>query len=275
LGKQAQNNALKVKQFYDDNTSKFLAVYGNIIQAFRTVNIEDYLNYTIQSAGIKPGMRLLDAGCGVCGPAIYFANTIQQLSIEACTVSEVQFEIAQKEVIEKGLSTSVKVHQLDYHQLDKHFASASFDMIYFLESFGHSNQKEHLINTCWNILKPGGKLYIKDLFKRLSNDEWEQLRIDEICSEINYAYEYEIADLSELLVMLRSKGFELKVIKVPEIEMSNFERLSISNDFQNLFNIGKIDSWDNYIFPIDFFEIILVKPTDLTFATRHLYSLNK
>ncbi|MFN3444477.1 MAG: hypothetical protein ACK44D_01950, partial [Bacteroidia bacterium] len=77
------------------------------------------------------------------------------------------------------------------------------------------------------------------------------------------------------LSTLRGKGFELKTVKVPEIELNQFERLTISNDFQNLFNIGKINSWDNYVFPIEFFELILIKPKDLTPENKHLYSLNK
>lgn len=272
---QPQNNSKKVQQFYDENTDKFLAVYGNIIQAFRTLNVEDYLNYTAKSAGISDGMRLLDAGCGVCGPAIYFAQNVSGITIDACTVSNVQYNMATLAVEEKKLSNLITPHLLDYHLIDAHFAPNSFDLVYFLESFGHSTNKKQLIDACWNVLKPGGKLYIKDLFKRIGTDDWEQLRIDEICEEINNAYEYEIANLSELLNTLRGKGFELKTVKVPEIELNQFERLTISNDFQNLFNIGKINSWDNYVFPIEFFELILVKPKDLTPENKHLYSLNK
>ncbi len=84
------------QEFYNENTEKFLAVYGDIIQAFRTLNITDYLSYTIKSAGILPGMKVLDAGCGVCGPAIYFAENILDIQIDACTISDVQFNMAKK-----------------------------------------------------------------------------------------------------------------------------------------------------------------------------------
>jgi len=269
------NNSERVQEFYNENTEKFLAVYGDIIQAFRTLNITDYLSYTIKSAGILPGMKVLDAGCGVCGPAIYFAENILDIQIDACTISDVQFNMAKKNIADKDLGNSITPHLLDYHTIASRFGNEAFDMIYFLESFGHSTSKMELIDACWKVLRPGGKLYIKDLFKRISNDDWEQLRIDEICTEINTAYEYDIPDLSSTLNILRSVGLELRTVKVPEIEIDQFEKLTISNTFQNLFNIGKINGWDEYIFPIDFYELILTKPKDLKPKNMHLYSLNK
>jgi ubiquinone/menaquinone biosynthesis C-methylase UbiE len=269
------NNSEKVRTFYNNNTDKFLEVYGNIIQAFRTNNVSDYLNYTIKSAQFKKGERILDAGCGICGPALYFANHISDLKIDACTVSEIQAEKAKFLIEDANKKQSIFVVNEDYHNIDKIYELASFDCVYFLESFGHSNQKNSLIDSCWNVLKPGGRLYIKDLFKRLSDDEWEQLKINQICDQINDAYEYFIPTLNEVLDKIRSKGFVLNFVKIPEVDISDFEHLKISNDFQNLFNIGKISTWDDYIFPIDFLEIYATKPNFDNMKDMHLYFMNK
>jgi ubiquinone/menaquinone biosynthesis C-methylase UbiE len=269
------NNSEKVRTFYNNNTDKFLEVYGNIIQAFRTNNVSDYLDYTIKSAQFKKGESILDAGCGICGPALYFANHISDLKIDACTVSEIQAEKAKILIEDANKKQSIFVVNEDYHNIDKIYELASFDCVYFLESFGHSNQKNSLIDSCWNVLKPGGRLYIKDLFKRLSDDEWEQLRINQICDQINDAYEYFIPTLNEVLDKIRSKGFVLNFVKIPEVDISDFEHLKISNDFQNLFNIGKISTWDDYVFPIDFLEIYATKPNIDNMKDMHLYFMNK
>lgn len=273
--KISSNNSEKVGRFYNETTHKFLAVYGEIIQAFRTQNVEDYLNYTLRSMNAKEGEQLLDAGCGVCGPATFFADKFDKIHIEALTISDVQVEEAQKRIEKKGLSTKVNVQIGDYHFLSEKYGKEKFDLIYFLESFGHSSNKSQVIDTCWEALKPGGRVYIKDLFRRESDDEWEQLRINQICKQIDDAYEYHIADLNSVLSKIRSKGFILKFVKVPEVEVSQFEHLTISNDFQNLFNIGKIDSWEDYIFPIDFYEILAEKPQKLSAEDLHLYFMNK
>ncbi len=269
------NNAEKVREFYNQQTDNFIKVYGEIIQAFRTTDVNAYLDYTIKSAKLKPGEHLLDAGCGVCGPATYFANHISDIQIEACTISDIQAEKGQSIINKNNLNGKIHLTRCDYHNMAEVYGNDQFDVVYFLESFGHSTQKKMLIDACWEVLKPGGRLYIKDLFKRISEDEWEQLRINQICDDINKGYEYEIADLSYVLDKIRSKGFILSFVKVPEVDLSQFEHLTISNDFQNLFNIAKIESWDDYVFPIDFYEILAIKPTINNLDNMHLYFMNK
>lgn len=269
------NNPERVAGFYDSTTDKFLAIYGEIIQAFRTKDVTDYLKYTQKSMQLQEGMHVIDAGCGVCGPACFFAENAHLLKIEAVTVSAVQVEKSKEKIQERKLADKVLVQLIDYHLLDKAFPNNEFDRVYFLESFGHSNDKEKVILAAWNVLKPGGKLYIKDLFLRISDFEWEQRKINEIAEQINRAYEYQIADLNEILTIIRKKGFVLNFVKTPQVNRDIFENLTISNDFQNLFNIGKIDSWDNYVFPIDFFEILAEKPSFNTEMDMHLYFMNK
>lgn len=264
-----------VADFYNSTTDKFLQVYGEIIQAFRTNDVSDYLKYTIQSADLQPGQTVIDAGCGVTGPACFFAANVKDLKIEACTISQVQVEMATQKIKERGLEQQIKVTLGDYHKLPELFAANSFDRVFFLESFGHSKNKALAIESAFNVLKPGGKLYIKDLFVRESKDEWEQLRINHICSQINDAYAYEVGNIHEVFSAIRKQGFLLNFIRPPQVDLTLFEHLSISNEFQNLFNIGKIDSWDGYVFPIDFYEILAEKPAFNTQADVHLYHMNR
>lgn len=265
----------KIKAFYNSTTDKFLEVYGEVIQAYRTNNTDDLLNYIALSAGFKENIKVLDAGCGVCGPAVFFASKFKEISIEACTISNVQHEKALSTIETKNLSEKVNVVELDYHLLESKYQKNSFDLAYFLESFGHSNNQDKVIDSVWEVLKPGGSLYIKDLFKRISLDPWEQEYIDKISNDINNAYKYNISNLSKTLDKIRSKGFILKFVKTPEIDLDKFENLSISNDFQNLFNIGKIESWDQYVFPIDFYEIKAQKPIFDINKNKHLYHDNQ
>ena len=65
-----QRHTLEVGAFYDRFTDAFSKTYGEILQSFRTANINDLLAHEAQSMGIKGGMRLLDAGCGTAGPAL-------------------------------------------------------------------------------------------------------------------------------------------------------------------------------------------------------------
>src|SRR5689334_6724984 len=69
---QDHTHSKRVGEFYDQQHDAFLKVYGDTIQAFRTTDITKLLEYQARSMGLKNGMKILDAGCGICGPAIYF-----------------------------------------------------------------------------------------------------------------------------------------------------------------------------------------------------------
>jgi ubiquinone/menaquinone biosynthesis C-methylase UbiE len=251
-----------------------MKVYGDIIQAYRTRNVEDYLDYTIKSAGIEDGMIILDAGCGIGGPATYFASK-KNIQVEGCTISDKQAEMAQAKIAEKGQQDKVRIIRADYHDIDTLYPADHFDRVVFLESFGHSPDKKKLIEAAWKVLKPGGYLYIKDLFEREAGGDDDMRRIKEICLEINQGYQYAIADLHDVLSHIRKKGYIFNFVKTPEVDISLFEHLTISNDFQNLFNVSKIDSWENYVFPIDFFEIKCQKPPFMINTDKHLYHMNR
>jgi cyclopropane fatty-acyl-phospholipid synthase-like methyltransferase len=263
-----------VGKFYNNTTDKFLKVYGEIIQAFRTNNVEDYLHYTMQSAELKDGQKILDAGCGVGGPASYFASRLD-VEVQGITISEVQVEKSKEILSGKNLKGSVNIQQGDYHKMDEIFGKEVFDRVIFLESFGHSGNQVLLIERAYSVLKPGGILYIKDLFRREHPSVEDGKKIDAIVDAINQGYCYNVADLNEVLSTMRRLNFILLFVKTPEVKIEEFEHLTISNDFQELFDIAKIVSWEDYIFPIDFYEIKVMKPPFDINAQKHLYFLNR
>jgi cyclopropane fatty-acyl-phospholipid synthase-like methyltransferase len=248
-----------VADFYNTYNDKFLAVYGEVIQAFRTTEVSKLLDYQAQMMQLKPGMKLLDAGCGVCGPAIYFAQHFG-VEVTAVTISQVQFDAAQQRINNAGLAENVKVILGDYHELKQLVEKESYDVIYFLESFGHSPDHTKAINSAWTVLKPGGLLYIKDLFERKALLPEHQPKIDREIANINQAYRYNIADLNTVLNHLRQSGWILSAVKTIDLHVNDFENLTISNEFQELTGIGTIDNWADYVFPVDFFELLCVKP---------------
>ena len=253
------HSASDVGEFYNQYNDKFLKVYGDIIQAFRTHDVEKLLDYQIEVMGLKPGMRVLDAGCGVCGPAIYFAKNAG-VEVHAVTISQEQFEVAQKKIKEAGMEGKVTVYLGDYHDLKNVLGSDEFDVVYFLESFGHSPYHHKAIDSAWKVLKNGGLLYIKDLFRRESLLPEHAPKIEREIKKINEAYRYNIADLYEVLAHLRKQGWILSKFKTIDLPLAEFENLTISNEFQELTGIAQIESWDDYVFPVDFFELFCIKP---------------
>jgi cyclopropane fatty-acyl-phospholipid synthase-like methyltransferase len=253
------SNAAEVGAFYDRTNDAFVQVYGEVIQAFRTHDLAHLLHYQAQMMQLKPGMRLLDAGCGVCGPAIFFAQHYG-IQVDAVTASAVQVQAAQERITQAGLQAQVTVRQGDYHQLKTILPSGEYDAVYFLESFGHSSDKRAAIASAWDMLKPGGMLYIKDLFIKEPAIEQHRPEIMDNVARINEAYRYNVGDLNAVLTAIRQKGFILSALKTIDIPLEDFENLTISNDFQELTGIHRIDNLQEYLFPVDFFELVCIKP---------------
>lgn len=254
-----QPNTIVVGSFYDRYSDAFAKTYGEVLQSFRTADINDLLAHEADAMGIRGGMRILDAGCGTAGPAIYFARHYG-LHIDAITASAIQAQLATEKVIAAGVTDKVFVRHGDYHYLEHHYPQGLYDIIYYLESFGHSKNPELAIASAWNCLKPGGRLYIKDLFVKEAQTPKEEEAIRVNIARINQGYCYTICDLYEVLRLLRRRGFVLDFLKGFDVSFEIFQTLAVVNEFQQLTGVNVIDDLLAYTFPIDFLELLCVKP---------------
>lgn len=269
---EGRASATDVGKFYDEQTPSFLKVYGEVIQAFRTKNVEILLGYQAEAMELKPGMQVLDAGCGVCGPAIYFAKHTG-VHVHALTISSVQVEMAKENIRREYVTDYVEVKRGDYHELDQLYPAESMDVIYFLESFGHATDHLKVLDAAWKVLKPGGLLYIKDLFLKVPMNAEMEKGIKKEADNINRAYRYNIPELPPVLHHVRKKGYVLSGLKTIDIPLEEFENLTISNEFQELTGINKIENLRDYVFPVDFFELKCIKPWNNVFTGNSRYFL--
>lgn len=204
----------EVEKYYEEWTARYLEVYGNVIQAYRPSATTGLLDYTLESMGLHDGLELLDAGCGVCGPAIHFAERLA-LQIDAITLSSVQYEIALAETKRKNLQSSIHVKKGDFHFLAENYPGKQFDGVYFLESLGHSDDPEIAIHSAWQVMKTGGFIFIKDFFLRETENPTLAAAFDKVKANINKNYAYNVPDLQQILSALRRKGFEIEFIRKP------------------------------------------------------------
>jgi len=104
---------------------------------------------------LKPGMRLLDVGCGWGGMVMHAAKHygVKALGV---TLSKQQAEWAQKAIAEAGLSDVAEVRHLDYRDV----AEGEFDAISSIgltEHIGMANLPSYFA-FLYSKLKPGGRL---------------------------------------------------------------------------------------------------------------------
>lgn len=230
-----------VGNYYNQWNEKYLKYYGDTIQAHRPQDIDELHQYILTSSGIASGMKILDAGCGVCGPSIYFASQ-KHITIEAITISEAQAETAKHNISKKNLEDKINVTVADFHHADQVFPENHFDMVLFLESYGHSTYQKQVIKAAVKVLKKNGFIYIKDYFKKeFSGNSKRKTLMQTGIKNMNKEYCYNLANLYFTIHWLKKEKLELVFIKAPDFKMDN---IHVVNAFENAYGIDLFEGQD-------------------------------
>lgn len=205
-----------VESYYEEWTEKYIDDFGTIFQALQTERPEELIEYIAEGTGLEDGMNVLDAGAGICGPAIVWAKKFN-VEIEALTISQKQVDLGFKAVQNENLIGTVNPVKGDFHLLETYYSANQFDRIYFLESLVHSHDPLKAIQSAHNVLKEHGILYIKDLF-RGPVDPKEPSMIDYPIEKINEQFSLHIRKVGDIINMLTESGFEIEFCKSLNVE---------------------------------------------------------
>lgn len=124
-------------------------------------------------ANISASDKVLDAGSGVGGAAMFLADQVGA-NVVGITLSQKQFEFASLNAIKKGLNNKVQFHLMDYTQTN--FEDESFDVVWACESVSSATNKAQFIKEAFRLLKKGGRLILSDFFiahkKQIDKNLW-------------------------------------------------------------------------------------------------------
>jgi cyclopropane-fatty-acyl-phospholipid synthase len=153
----------------------------------------------------RPGMRLLDVGCGWGSMALHAAQTYGA-SVVGITISREQAALAQSRVRDAGLGDRIEIRLQDYRDV----GDEQFDAISSIGMFEHVGKArmEEYFTTLRAALRPQGRL----LNHAISAVGDSQL------GRRTFAYRYvfpdgELLDVGNVVLAMEAAGFEVRDVE--------------------------------------------------------------
>ncbi|MFW6197353.1 MAG: sterol methyltransferase [Myxococcota bacterium] len=202
-----------VKGYYDLVTDFFEHGWGDSFhfaprhrgESFNE-SIRRHQHFLAARLGLKPGMRVLDVGCGVGGPMRSIAR-FSGASVVGVNNSKHQLQKAEKYNHQAGLADRCELLEADFMHLPA--PQGTFDAVYGFEATCHAPDKTGLFRELFRVLAPGGELgaYEWCLTDRYDPNDPEHHRIKKGIEEGDALPD--IWTIPQTLDALRTAGFEI------------------------------------------------------------------
>jgi cyclopropane-fatty-acyl-phospholipid synthase len=153
----------------------------------------------------RPGLRLLDVGCGWGSMAIH-AATRHQAQVVRVTLSAEQVELARARVAEAGLSDRIEIRLQDYRQL----GGERFDAISSIGMFEHvgATSMARYFGTLRGLLTPTGRL----LNHAISTPGGSKVGSRTFIGRYVFP-DGELLDVGRVILAMQRSGFEVRDVE--------------------------------------------------------------
>jgi len=165
-------------------------------------------HYLAHVMGLRDGMKVLDVGCGVGGPAREIAR-FAGVNVTGLNNNDYQIERATKYAETEGLADRLNFVKGDFMQMS--FPAESFDAVYAIEATVHAPSLEGVYSQIFRVLKPGG---VFGVYEWLMTDEYDDSNLEHRAIRLGIEQGDGISNMvrvSEGIAAIKAAGFELEL----------------------------------------------------------------
>ncbi|PYH91997.1 sterol 24-c-methyltransferase [Aspergillus ellipticus CBS 707.79] len=163
-------------------------------------------HYLAHQIGIKNGMKVLDVGCGVGGPAREIVK-FSDANVTGLNNNDYQIERATRYAEKEGLSHKLNFVKGDFMQMQ--FEDNTFDAVYAIEATCHAPELEGVYKEIFRVLKPGG---VFGVYEWLMTEEYDNENAEHRALRLGIEQGNGISNMvkvSEGLDAIKGAGFDL------------------------------------------------------------------
>ncbi|MEU1913956.1 class I SAM-dependent methyltransferase [Streptomyces massasporeus] len=168
----------------------------------------DKLELVCRKLGLRPGLRLLDVGCGWGSMAIHAARE-HGVRVVGVTLSHEQAAYARKRVADEGLTDKVEIRVQDYRDV----RDGPYDAISSIGMAEHVGADRYLEYAAdlYDLLKPGGRLLNHQIARRPQGDE-TTYSVDAFIDAYVFP-DGELQPIGATVAQLERAGFEVRDVE--------------------------------------------------------------
>ena len=225
-------NILDAGQYSPDEIRKYEAIYG---RNFISPGGETTTRELLSLVAFRPGMHVLDIGCGLGGAAFLMAQ-IFGARVHGIDLSRNMLQFAEARCQEADLAHAVT---FEYGDILRYERPGAYDLAHSRDVFLHIHNKARLLATIKRCLRPGGQLLFTDYLcrggaKSGGFEAYIRQRQYDLCSLDEYRLLLEQAGYEVTLACDRTADFidilqhELEQLRASQLDAREQEALAQS-----------------------------------------------